>query len=134
MGLLDSAMKLAGGGGGGSGLAGTVSGLLERAGGIDGLVARFQESGLGDKARSWVGTGDNEDVSPDEVRQALGREDVRRVADEAGVSEDEAASGLAGLLPGLVDRLTPGGQVPDLGALTSRLKGMDAGALADLLR
>lgn len=115
----DQAMKMvetvAGmiGGGGGAGGSGA---------GLQGLVEKFQAGGLGDLAASWIGTGDNKAVTADQVRSALGDDEVQRVADEAGVSKDEAASGLAALLPELVDKVTPDGLVPDAGALAERLQ------------
>jgi len=98
-----------------------AKGLLEQAGGVDGLVQKFQGAGAGGKAESWVGTGENEPVSPDEVTRALGDEQVDAVAQEAGVSRDQAAGGLAELLPQLVDQLTPGGKIPDAGGLQGQL-------------
>jgi uncharacterized protein YidB (DUF937 family) len=76
------------------------------------LLGNLSRSGMGDLVNSWVGTGENEPVSPRRLQEALGDEEIRRVAEEAGVSENEAASGLADLLPKLVDRLTPDGHVP----------------------
>ncbi|HWH15042.1 MAG TPA: YidB family protein, partial [Miltoncostaeaceae bacterium] len=105
VGLLDSVMGMAGGGDRGK-LVGTVAGLIEKAGGVQGLVGRFHGAGMGDKADSWVSTGRNEPVSPDEVRRALGDDQVREVARETGASEDQAASGLARFLPGIIDHLT----------------------------
>ena len=92
------------------------------AGGVQGLVEKFTAGGLGDVAKSWVGTGDNHPVSADQVRSALGDDEVQRVADTAGVSKDEAASGLAALLPDVIDKVTPDGLVPDSGALAESLK------------
>lgn len=108
--MVETVAGMIGGGEGGSGA------------GLQGLVEKFQAGGLGDLAASWIGTGDNKAVSADQVRSALGDDEVRRVADEAGVSQDEAASGLAALLPELVDKVTPDGLVPDAGALAERLQ------------
>ena len=101
------------GGGGGSGGSGA---------GLQGLVEKLQGAGLGDLAASWIGTGDNQAISADQVRGAFGDDEVQKVADEAGISKDEAASGLAALLPELVDKVTPDGLVPDADALTERLQ------------
>jgi uncharacterized protein YidB (DUF937 family) len=107
--------------GGSDKVMGMAKGLLDQAGGVDGLVQKFQGAGAGGKAESWVGTGDNQPVSPEEVTRALGDQEVEAVAQEAGVSKDEAAGGLAQLLPQLVDRLTPEGKVPDAGGLQGQL-------------
>ena len=84
-------------------------------GGLGGLLQRFQSAGLGDVVGSWIGTGANAPISPDQVKSALGDGLLRTLAEHAGLDEDEAASHLSGLLPQLVDRLTPGGQVPTNG-------------------
>jgi len=135
MGLLED---LAGGalgkllGGGSSGkLVQVALGMLGGAGGLGGLtglLGKFQSAGLKDQADSWVSTGDNQPITADHVTQALGDEEIARVANEAGVSKEEAAGGLAHLLPQLVDKVTPDGQVPDQGGLLERL-----GSLGKLL-
>jgi len=92
-----------------------VGPLLERVGGVDGLKQKFEQAGLGDVAQSWIGTGSNKSVSPDQVKDALGRQQVEQIANEAGVSTDEAAAGLSKVLPDAVDNVTPSGQVPSTG-------------------
>lgn len=137
MGLLDNLGGLAGLGGlQGMNIAGNpkaaliqgVLGMLARGnqtggfgglGGLGGLLQRFKGAGLGGAADSWVGTGANQPVSPDQVRSALGDGQLSSLAQHAGVSEDDAASHLSGLLPQLVDRLTPNGQLPPDGTLHS---------------
>lgn len=118
MGLLDSVGDLLGGGKGGGAdkLLGAAVDLIGKDG-LQGVVSKLDAAGLGDLAKSWIGGGDNKAISPDEVRNALGDDEVRRVAEKAGVSEPEAADGLAGLLPGLIDKVTPDGKLPDLGDL-----------------
>jgi uncharacterized protein YidB (DUF937 family) len=89
--------------------------LLEKHGGdLKQLVGRFESSGFGNKVKSWIGTGDNEALSADEVKQALGPEQVNDLAREAGVEPDEAADALARDLPEAVDRSTPGGIIPSM--------------------
>lgn len=132
MGLLDDLAggalgKLLGGGDTGK-LVQVAMGMLGGAGGLSGLLEKFQGAGLKEQADSWVSTGDNREIGADDVRQALGDDEVARVAEEAGVSKDEAAGGLAQLLPQLIDKLTPDGDVPDQGGLMDRL-----GSLGKLL-
>ena len=84
------------------------------AGGIVGLLEKFDAAGLGDKARSWVGdSGQKLPVSGDEVRQALGDQQVNRIAAKAHVQPQEASDKLAAILPDTVSKLTPGGKIPD---------------------
>lgn len=97
-------------------------------GGLGGLLGKFTGAGLGSKANSWVGTGDNEPLDPDEVERALGSDQVDEIAREAGVSRDEAKSGLAGMIPGLVDKMSPGGNLPT-GNIAKSLKGFDFGSI-----
>ena len=87
--------------------------LLERAGGVEGVVRKFQNSGLGDLVASWVGTGQNKGVTPDQITQALGQDNVEVIAQQANLPTAQGGDILSELLPVLIDRLTPEGQVPD---------------------
>ena len=86
-------------------------------GGLSALVQGFQNKGLGDIVNSWVSTGHNLPISPDQVTQALGHDQVNQMAANAGVSPAAASSSLAALLPVLIDKLTPNGQVPHQSSL-----------------
>jgi uncharacterized protein YidB (DUF937 family) len=124
MGLVDDVMGALGGQGGSSNkVMGALGGLVEQAGGVEGIMKKLDESGLGDKVQSWIGTGDNKSISADEVTQALGKDEVAACAQQAGVSEDEAAGGIAAALPQLIDKASPGGQLPDMGQLDDLLAG-----------
>lgn len=81
-------------------------------GGLGGLLQRFQGAGLGDAVASWIGAGHNLPVSADQIKAALGGGPLATLAQYAGLSEDDAAAHLSGLLPQMVDKLTPNGQVP----------------------
>jgi uncharacterized protein YidB (DUF937 family) len=111
------------GGGQGNLLTAILSVLQNRQGGITGLVNAFQQHGMGDVVQSWISTGQNKSISPDQVTQVLGQDQVQQIANEAGVSHEEAKTGVASMLPQIVDRLTPDGQVPQHGDLMS--KGME---------
>ena len=89
-----------------------VTKLVDSQGGMSGLVSKFKEAGLEDKVQSWLGKGPNQQVSGSEVRQALGDEEVGRIAQDAGVSHEEAAEQIADVLPQTVDQLSPEGRVP----------------------
>jgi uncharacterized protein YidB (DUF937 family) len=73
------------------------------------LVDRFTSSGLGDKVSWWVGTGENETITPDELQQGLGQDEIDRIARAIGRSADEVAGELALALPGAIDDATPMG-------------------------
>jgi uncharacterized protein YidB (DUF937 family) len=96
-----------------------TGGLL---GGLGGLLGRLQESGLGDIAKSWVGNGQNQPISPGPLGSALGPSIVRTLAEKTGMSEQEVTAQLSQVLPGFVDKLTPQGRLPTQDEL-SRLGG-----------
>jgi len=87
--------------------------LLERAGGVEGVVRKFQNSGLGDVVASWVGTGQNKGVTPDQITQVLGRDNVEVIAQQTNIPTAQGGDILSELLPVLIDRLTPEGRVPE---------------------
>jgi len=103
--------------GGGSGVAkmaflALAFQLLQRSGGISGLLDKLRNSGLGQHADSWVGTGQNLPVSPDQLRSAIGPDILNQLASHFGMSPDQASTSLAQVLPELVNQMTPAGQVP----------------------
>lgn len=89
--------------------------------GLGGLVAQFQQAGLGDMVSSWISTGPNPPISAQQVTQVLGGDVVSQFAKQAGVSHGDAGSLLASLLPVVVDHLTPTGEVPHATGLESTL-------------
>ncbi|MDQ8702948.1 YidB family protein [Streptomyces sp. LHD-70] len=99
-------------GGAGNGRAGSTGGGGDNP--LGGLLDMLTRSGLGDRGQldSWVGTGENQPLSPEQVKQAVPDETLDRVATEAGVSRDQVADQVARELPQVVDKLTPEGQVP----------------------
>jgi uncharacterized protein YidB (DUF937 family) len=104
-----------GSGGGGGGMLGALApmiGGLLAGGGLQKMLAGFQSKGMGAQADSWVGTGENQAVSGDQVREVIGDDEIARVAEKLGVSHEEAASALAEVLPQVVDKASPDGQLP----------------------
>jgi uncharacterized protein YidB (DUF937 family) len=81
-------------------------------GGLDGLLEKLKTAGHGEKADSWVGTGENKPIQPDELGNALGPQTLKDIAAKAGISEEELLRQLSVALPGLVDKLTPNGNLP----------------------
>jgi uncharacterized protein YidB (DUF937 family) len=94
----------------------------QRSGGIERLIDRFVEEGLGDVINSWISPLENQPVSDTQIRQVLRKEVLREIAWQACLSQREASSKIAGLLPELVDRLTPTGRVPPGGELQRRIR------------
>lgn len=135
MGILDSVVKgladkfLGGQGGQENPLLSTAMNLLSnpQSGGLQGLIQQFAGKGMGDIMSSWISTGENLPISGNQIAQVLGSDTIRQFAQKMGSSNEEVSSGLAGLLPQLIDKLTPSGQVPDGNALEkalSMLRGM----------
>jgi uncharacterized protein YidB (DUF937 family) len=93
-----------------------VVGLLAQnssVGGLGGLIQSFQKNGLGDIVNSWVSTGKNLPISPEQIQQGLGGDLLKQLAAQAGIGTEAAGGQLADLLPGLIDKLTPDGKMPD---------------------
>jgi uncharacterized protein YidB (DUF937 family) len=82
-------------------------------GGLDALLNQFKQSGLGDIINSWIGTGQNQPISPPQLRQALGQERVNDLSRQTGAPQDDLLTQLAKYLPGVIDKLTPNGQLPN---------------------
>jgi uncharacterized protein YidB (DUF937 family) len=87
-----------------------TGGLL--GGGIGELLERFQQSGHGETAKSWVGAGPNREIAPDELEQALGEDTLAELTAKTGLSRQDLLARLSRDLPTAVDRLTPDGRVP----------------------
>lgn len=129
MGLFDGITQalsgvLGGTGAGQNPLVGAALQLLSQGGaggGLSGLVAKMQGGGLADIVNSWVGTGANQPISANQVEQGLGGDIVQQLAGKAGLTAEDAKNQLAGILPALVDKLTPEGKLPDAGLLEQGL-------------
>jgi uncharacterized protein YidB (DUF937 family) len=120
-----------GGGGGQGDLMGIVMKLVQQSGGLDGLMAKFQQGGAGDIAKSWVSTGPNLPISPDQLGQALGPDMLKQLG-----GGNDMLGQLSQLLPQVVDGLTPEGKMPaqgaDIGAMLGGLLGGGGGGKPDL--
>jgi uncharacterized protein YidB (DUF937 family) len=96
----------------GAEMATVVNGLIEKHGGIQGIVAQLEQQGLGGTVRSWVGTGPNQPITADQVHHAFGSETVKQLAAKFGMSPEDLSAKLSQVLPQAIDKLTPGGVVP----------------------
>ena len=96
----------------GAEMATVVNGLVERHGGLQGMVAELQSKGLGGAVQSWIGTGPNQPVSADQLHQALGPDTMAQLAAKLGISPQDLAAKLSVVLPQAVDKITPNGALP----------------------
>ncbi len=126
MGLIDDVLRGVSGASGGAvdpshhSLATELMGILSGDGtskGLGGLVEMFNEKGLGDVVSSWVSTGRNLPISAEQIQAVLGSAQVQALAAKAGIDPSAARAAIARILPQLVDRCTPNGQIPASGIL-----------------
>lgn len=128
MGLLDSVTGALGEQAGGG-----LADLLKGQGGVGGLVEKFAAKGLGDVAASWVGKGGNLPISPEQIASVLGHGPIADFAKSVGISPEQAAETISGLLPEAIDRLTPGGEAKGADDLLGQLTGALPGGLGDMI-
>jgi len=109
MGLLDGLI----GGVVGAEMASVANSFIQQHGGVQGIVSQLESQGLGATARSWVSSGANQAISPDEISKVFGSSPVLgQLAAKTGMSPQELAQKLSQVLPAAIDKLTPGGKLP----------------------
>jgi uncharacterized protein YidB (DUF937 family) len=108
MGLLDGLL----GGIVGAGMVQVVTGIVEKHGGLQGVVNEFERNGLGPTVKSWVSTGPNQPIAPDDVQRVLGADLLQQLSQKSGVPVQDLARKLAEVLPQAVDKMTPNGSIP----------------------
>ncbi|WP_175819689.1 MULTISPECIES: YidB family protein [unclassified Burkholderia] len=128
MGLLDIVGGLIGGQAGGNSQSALITTALEfinnQPGGLNGLIEKFKAGGAGEVIGSWVGTGENQPISPDTLQNVLGSDIVGSLASKVGIDPSQASSILAQVLPHVVNGATPNGEVPAGGQIdTSNVLG-----------
>jgi uncharacterized protein YidB (DUF937 family) len=116
------------GGGLGDVLKGSLGGLIAGgaagsvlSGGLSDLVRQLQQAGHGESANSWVSNGPNKPVSPGDLANALGADQIDELSNQSGLSRDELLNGLSRYLPQVVDHLTPDGRLPNEDELSRRI-------------
>ncbi|MEH2493796.1 uncharacterized protein YidB (DUF937 family) [Bradyrhizobium sp. AZCC 1678] len=101
-------------------LAGGAAGTI-LSGGLGDLLKQFQQNGLGDQADSWVSNGPNKQVSPGDLANALGADQIESLASQSGLSRNDLLQGLSQFLPDVVNHLTPDGRLPNENELSERI-------------
>ena len=87
--------------------------LLQQNGGVQGILAKLQQAGYGQQAQSWIGTGPNLPIDPRILQQVLGQGQLGQIAQQLGITREQASDGVAQVLPQVVDQMTPAGQIPE---------------------
>ena len=103
----------------GGGVLGKLGGMLGGAsagsvlsGGLGQLIDRFRQSGHGQAADSWVSTGPNQELAPDQLERAIGPDVLSTLSEQTGLSREELLARLTRELPAAVDKFTPAGRLP----------------------
>ena len=104
------------------GMLGNLSGMLGGAGvgsllngGIGELLERFKQNGQGEAAESWINRGPNKEVTPPELKQAIGADVLQKLEQQTGLTQEELLARLSRELPAAVDKYTPDGRLPAVG-------------------
>jgi uncharacterized protein YidB (DUF937 family) len=92
--------------------AAVLEAIQNHPGGVSGLVQSFHDNGLGGVVNSWIGTGANQSVTPEQIQQVVGSAPVQALAQKLGISPEEASAKLSQMLPMVMDKLSPNGSVP----------------------
>ena len=108
MGLLDGLL----GGAVGAEMATVVNSFIQQHGGVQGIISQFEKQGMGATVKSWVGSGPNQPISPDQVHQVFGSGKIAELAAKAGMNPQDLAQKLSQVLPTAIDKLTPEGKIP----------------------
>lgn len=134
MGLLDDVLGMVTGGGSAQPAqhATAMGAILDyinspQVGGLSGLSQMMHNQGLGGIVSSWIGTGQNLPISQDQLQGVLHSDALERVAAKVGMDPSQLTGMMTQLLPHVVDKLTPNGQMPDAGALEQMMKGLASG-------
>lgn len=85
---------------------------VQRNGGMGAVMDKFRQKGMGGQAQSWMSTGENEPIDDQAVEQVVGQDELRQMAQRLGVPEEQVAQAFAEIMPEMVDKMTPQGQMP----------------------
>src|SRR5690606_30309042 len=114
MNIMDSLKSVFGGEGDKQGnLVSAVMDIIGSEGGLNGLISKFNSNGLGDVISSWIGTGNNIPVSPNQLEKVLDNNTINSVSSKFGIEKNDLLGSLSNLLPQVVDKLTPDGKMPE---------------------
>ncbi|MBS2537974.1 DUF937 domain-containing protein, partial [Catenulispora sp. NF23] len=92
-------------------------------GGMSEALDKLKKSSIGEQVQSWIGKGENKPVNADQVTQAIGQDQMEQIAQQAGTTPEQAAQAMADKLPGMVDKMTPDGQLPNPQSIKDNVAG-----------
>ena len=87
------------------------------------VLDKLKNSSIGEQVQSWIGKGENKPVNADQLTQAIGQDKMEKIAQQAGTTPEQAAKTMAAKLPGMVDKMTPDGQLPDPQSIRENVAG-----------
>ena len=90
-----------------------MASFVDQQGGLQAVMSKFEEQGLGSVVQSWIGTGANEAISADNIKKVIGEENLNALGQKIGMSTDDIAGKVATFLPTIVDKLSPNGSLPE---------------------
>jgi uncharacterized protein YidB (DUF937 family) len=96
-------------------------------GGMSEAIEKLKNSAIGEQVHSWIGKGENKPVNADQVTQAIGQDKMEKIAQQTGTTPEQAAQTMADKLPGMVDRMTPDGRLPDPQSIKDNVAGAARG-------
>jgi uncharacterized protein YidB (DUF937 family) len=113
-----SGINLGGAAASGALISQVISMIQSRPGGLAGMLQSFQQGGLGHVFQSWIGTGQNLPMSPDQLHGTVGSDWISKIVQATGLPQEQVEQHLSKVLPQVVDHLTPNGQMPqgDIGS------------------
>ncbi len=85
---------------------------VQRNGGMNAVLDKFRQKGMGAQTQSWISTGGNQSIDGGAVEQVVGSDELRQMAQRLGVPEQQVAQAFAEIVPEMVDKMTPEGQLP----------------------
>lgn len=113
MGIFDTAKEMFGKNTQLGGFVTSLQSFISQQGGLQGLKAKFEQEGAGAIFQSWISTGPNLPISQEQVEKVMGNQFITDISAKLGVDPETAKHKIANMLPGIVDKLTPDGKLPD---------------------
>ena len=105
-------------------LVGMLGNIFTQSGGLQGMMNKFNQAGLGGVFSSWVGTGQNQPITSDQIQQVLGSDQVKALAAKLGIDPAQVSQMMAEHLPKVVDKLTPEGKIDPTTNIQQSLGGL----------